>query len=202
MGLISNGTTIFDAGAMAAGGSMIFIKKLTASSSATISFVDGTSDVVLDNTYKEYLFTFKDIHPGTNDADTLILGSTDGGSNYNATITSTFFQAYNKEDDSATGLSYLTSKDVAQGTSGAPIEHSVGSDNDQSSAGTLHLFNPSSTTFIKHFISRMNISHAVDNSQDIFAAGYFNTASAINAIQFKKDTGNIDAGDICLYGIK
>ena len=176
--------------------SLILLSTQTASSSATISFTSG-----IDSTYDEYVFKFYDIHPGTNDADTLILGSIDSGSNYNVTITSSFFQAYHKEDDTGTSLGYLATKDVAQGTSGAPIEHSVGSDNDQSSAGTLHLFNPSSTTFVKHFYSRMSISHAVDNSQDIFAAGYFNTTSAIDAIQFKKDTGNIDSGTIKMYGV-
>ena len=174
-------------------GSMIFIKKLTASSSATLSFVNGSSDVVLDSTYREYVFTFKDIHPGTDDADTLMLGSVDGGSNYNAEATSSFFQSFHEEDDSGADLGYLTSKDVQSGTGGVPIDHSVGNDNDQSSAGFLHLFNPASTTFIKHFISRINISHASSNSQDMLVGGYFNTTSAINAIQFKKNTGNIDS---------
>ena len=187
--------------AQVGGGAMVLIKSIDISSDATINFVDGASSVVLDNTYKTYIFKFYDIHPQTNDADTKIYASIDGGSNYNVTVTSGFFQAYHAEGDSTATLGYLTSKDVAQVTSGAPIEHSVGSDSDQSSAGELWLFNPSSTTFIKHFISRMNISHAVDNSQDIFVGGYFNTTSAVDAIRFQKDTGNLDAGTIKLYGI-
>ena len=182
-------------------GSMVFIKKLTASSSATLSFVNGSSDVVLDSTYKEYVFTFKDIHPGTNDADTLMLASSDTGSTYDKVATGSFFQSFNQESDGGSGVGYLTSKDIQEGTGGVPLDHSVGNDNDQSSAGFIHLFNPSSTTFIKHYQARFNIYHAVDNSQDIYAGGYFNTTSAIDAIQFKKDTGTIDAGDICLYGI-
>jgi len=182
-------------------GSMVFIKKLTASSSGTLSFVNGSSDVVLDSTYKEYVFTFKDIHPGTNDADTLMLASSDTGSTYDKVATSAFFQAFNNEGGQTPSVGYLTSKDVQEGTGGVPVDHSVGNDNDQSSVGFIHLFNPSSTTFIKHFQARFNICHASDNSQDIHAAGYFNTTSAIDAIQFKKDTGNIDSGDICLYGI-
>ena len=178
------------------------IKTLTASSSGDLTFVNGSSDVVLDSTYPIYLFKFINIHPANDDADTLMLGSSDSGSNYNVAATSSFFQAFHPEDDSSPSIGYLTTKDVAQGTSGVPIEHSVGNDNDQSSSGFMYLFNPSSTTFVKHFIARFNISHAGDNSQDIFAAGYFNTTSAIDAIQFKKDTGNIDAGTIKLYGIK
>jgi len=182
-------------------GSMVFIKKLTASSSSTLSFVNGSSDVVLDSTYKEYLFTFKDIHPGTNDADTMMLASSDTGSTYDKVATGSFFQSFHQENDGGADLDYLASKDIQEGTSGVRLDHSVGNDNDQSSAGFVRLFNPSSTTFIKHYQARFNIYHAVDNSQDIFSAGYFNTTSAIDAIQFKKDTGNIDSGDICLYGI-
>ena len=178
------------------GGSLILLSTQTASSSATINFTSG-----IDSTYKEYQFHFTSIHPGTDDADTLILGSIDSGSNYNVAITSSFVQAVAPESGGSPSVDYLTSKDVAQGTSGAAIEHSVGADNDQSSSGILHLFNPASTTFVKHFISRMHISHAVNNAQDMLVAGYFNTASAIDAIQFKKNTGNIDSGIIKMYGV-
>jgi len=182
-------------------GSMIFIKKLTASSSSTLSFVNGSSDVVLDSTYKEYLFTFKDIHASTNDTDLTFQASTDGGSNYNITMTTTFFQAFHDEADAFTGLSYNTSFDQAQGTGFQLFSHSLGTDNDQSSSGHLNLFNPSDTTFVKHFTSRMHVYHASDSNNDMFTAGYFNTTSSINAVQFKMTSGNIDSGDICLYGI-
>jgi len=177
------------------GSSLVLISTQTASSSATINFTSG-----IDSTYKEYQFHFIDLHPGTDDADTLILASTDGGSNYNISATTSFFQAYVAESGGTPDLGYLGSKDSATSTS-PPIDHSVGNDNDQSCAGVLHLFDPSNTTFVKHFISRINISHAVNNSQDMHVAGYFNTTSAINAIQFKKNTGNIDSGTIKMYGV-
>ena len=182
-------------------GSMTFIKKLTASSSSTLSFVDGASSVVLDNTYKEYLFTFKNIHPASDGVNFMFNMSIDSGSNYNVTKTTTFFQAYHREDDSGAGLSYETSKDLAQSTAFQPIIPDIGSDNDECAGGTLHLFNPSSTTFVKHFIARGNTVFATPGSSDRYCAGYGNTTSAVDAIQFKMSSGNIDAGDICLYGI-
>ena len=180
-------------------GSMVFIKKLTASSSANLSFVNGSSDVVLDSTYKEYLFTFKNIHPATDTAD-LFVKFRDGSTNYDATITTTVFRAYHTEADS-TAFEYEASEDVAQGTSGQGIAYNIGADNDQGVSGYLHLFNPSSTTFVKHFICRMQNAHGSDLALDNFVAGYCNVTAAIDAVQFVMDTGNIDAGDICLYGI-
>ena len=184
-------------------GDMIFIKKLTASSSATLSFVDGTSSVVLDSTYKEYLFTFNNIHAASDQVHFQFNMSVDGGSNYNVTKTTTAFRAGNYENDSSTAFSYLTSADLAQGTGFQNLEEgaSMGNDNDQCLGGSLHLFNPSSTTFVKHFIARTNNAHWIDVSTDGFFAGYGNTTSAVDAIQFKMSSGNIDAGDICLYGI-
>ena len=203
MGLISNGTTIFDAGSMASGfgGSMTFIKKLTASSSSTLSFVDGASGVVLDNTYKEYLFTFKDIHPGTDNKRLQFNLSIDGGSNYNVTKTSTYFYAFNFENDGGTDVEYNTGSDLAQGTGFQFLTTETGADADQCSAGTLKLFNPSSTTFVKHFIAVTNDAQSENRDYTSFSAGYGNTTSAVNAVQFKMNSGNIDAGDICLYGI-
>ena len=182
-------------------GSMVFIKKLTASSSATLSFVDGSSDVVLDDTYKEYLFTFNNIHPETDQVYLQFQGNASGGSGYDETITSTSFRAQHDEAGSAGEAGYKTDGDQAQGTGFQYISRSVGNDNDQTIAGYLHLFNPSSTTFVKHFIARTNVYLHADYSQDTFTAGYFNTTSAIDEIQFKMSSDNIDAGDICLYGI-
>ena len=203
MGLISNGTTIFDAGSMASGfgGSMTFIKKLTASSSSTLSFVDGASGVVLDNTYKEYLFTFKDIHPGTDNKRLQFNLSADGGSNYNVTKTSSYFYAFNFENDGGTDVEYNTGSDLAQGTGFQFLTTETGSDNDQCFAGTLKLFNPSSTVHVKHFIAVTNDAQSENRDYTSFSAGYGNTTSAVNAVQFKMNSGNIDAGDICLYGI-
>jgi len=201
MGLISNGTTIFDAGAMSLGGSLVFIKKLTASSSATLSFVDGASGVVLDDTYKEYYFTFNNMHPATNDADFQFNISVDGGSNYNVTKTSTMFRAYHRENDGGAALEYDAGFDLAQSTAFQSIVQEIGNENDECASGTLHLFNPSSTTFVKHFTSTFNMTLHWDVQMAMYGAGYGNTTSAVDAIQFKMNTGNIDAGDICLYGI-
>ena len=182
-------------------GNMVFIKKLTASSSGTLSFVNGTSDVVLDSTYKEYVFTFNNLHVASDSANLTFQGSTDTGSNYNTTLTSSYFEAYHAEGDGAQGLGYEANKDLAQSTNFQPIFWSNGTGNDESASGYLRLFNPSSTTFVKHFISRCSTYAGIDYMVDTYAAGYFNTTSAIDAAQFKMSSGNIDAGDICLYGI-
>ena len=185
-------------------GSMVFIKKQTASSSSTIDFVDGTSDVVLDDTYKEYLFTFNNIHPSSDGNRFLFQGSTNTGTGYGVNITSTFFKAFHNEAGSSAGVSYDANNDLAQSTSFQQLnlDADLGADNDQSLSGTLHLFNPSSTTFVKHFIATTNFNHSGDYTIQCFIAGYFNTTSAVDAIQFKMNSNNIDAGDICLYGIK
>ena len=183
-------------------GSMVFIKKLTASSSSTLSFVDGASSVVLDNTYKEYLFTFNNIHPETDQTSLLFQGNAAGGSGFNETITSTGFQSQHSESGTSE-LSYESGSDQAQGTAFQKISHELGTDNDQCAAGTLHLFNPSSTTFVKHFIISSNHNH--DSAQYSYTnhiAGYFNTTTALTRVQFKMSSGNIDAGKIKLYGIK
>ena len=198
MGLISNGTTIFDNGSMASGfgGSLNFISKQTASSSASISFTSG-----IDSTYKEYIFYFVNIHPATDNTALSFQGNASGGSGYNETITSTFFQANHSEDGSGGSLGYRTSEDQAQGTDFQQLGYGVGNGNDECASGYLHLFNPSSTTFVKHFISKVQVYHRSDFSYNMYSAGYFNTTSAIDEIQFKMSSGNIDAGDICLYGI-
>ena len=181
-------------------GSMVFIKKLTASSSSDLSFVNGSSDVVLDSTYKEYVFTFKNIHAGTDGAE-LTVGFRDGSTDYDATKTTTVFEAYHNEAGNDSGLAYQTAEDIAQGTGFQNISKNLGTDNDQNAGGYLHLFNPSSTTFVKHFISRLNNYQHNEYSLDYYVAGYCNVTTAIDAVQFKMSSGNIDAGDICLYGI-
>ena len=185
-----------------AGGAMTFIKKLTASSSSTLSFVDGSSDVVLDNTYKEYLFTFNNIHP-QNDSVELQINFRDGGSSYDATKTTTAFMSHHAENDAYTEFSYDGGADLAQSTGSQKLiaATSIGGDNDQSLSGFLHLFDPSNTTFVKHFIARTNTSGSGDSSSDTFIAGYCNVTAAIDGVQFDMSSGNIDAGDICLYGI-
>ena len=203
MGVISNGTTILDAGAIDSGvatGAMTLIKTLTASSSGTLSFVDGASSVVLDGTYKEYVFKFIGIHPGTAETELTFNMSADTGSNYNVTKTTTFFRARHKEDGSSSALEYRTSQDLAQGTGTQQLAGS-GNDNDQSISGTLTLFNPSSTTFVKHFIATNNACDEGNGSRNNFIAGYANTTSAIDAVQFTFASGNIDSGQILLFGL-
>ena len=182
------------------GGKMTFIKKLTASSSGTLSFVDGSSDVVLDNTYKEYLFICNNMHPAS-DASFVFQTSTNTGSSYGVTATASHFRAYHIEDGAESLFSYQTSYDLTQSTSDATLAYTNSSDSDNGCCGTLHLFNPSSTTFVKHFIATFTLNTASSEAENDFTAGYFNTTSAIDEIQFKMSEGNIDAGDICLYGI-
>jgi len=188
-------------GSISALGEMRFIKKQTASASSTIDFVDGTSDVVLDDTYKEYFFTFKNIHP-SDDAGTFTVNFRDGGSAYDATKTSTAFNAYHKEDGSAATVGYDAGSDLAQGTGDQYIAWNLGNENDENVSGYLHLFNPSSTTFVKHFISSVNHNNNNSYANNQYIAGYCNVTVAIDGVQFKMASGNIDAGTIKLYGIK
>jgi len=181
-------------------GSMVFIKKLTASSSSTLSFVNGSSDVVLDSTYKEYLFTFNNIHSSGDDVNFSFSGR-DGGTDYDATKTTTFFISGHKEDDGSTHFDYDTGRDIAQGTGFQNIAYAITSDNKSCGVGTLHLFNPSSTTFVKNFIARSNAYAVAPYSIEFNYGGYGNTTSAVDAIQFKMTSGNIDSGVIKLYGI-
>ena len=178
------------------GSSLVLISEQTASSSSTISFTTG-----IDSTYKEYVFTFNNIHPATDDAN-FFIKARDGSTDYDATATSTFFIAFHKEDGANAGVQYQTNSDVAQVTSGVRIAEGIGNENDQSASGYLHLFNPSSTTFVKHFISRISRQYPGDDSMvDDFSAGYFNVTAAIDAIQFSMNSGNIDSGTIKMYGV-
>jgi len=181
-------------------GAMTLIKEITASSDGTIDFVDGTSDVVLDSTYPIYLFKFINAHASNDDVVFQFQGNASGGSGFNETITSAGFDTYHKEDDSSATLRYLTGGDQAQGTSYQTLSTSE-TENDASLSGYLYLFNPSSTTFVKNFMSRTQDTHG-STSADSYYAGYFNTTSAIDEISFKFASGNIDAGTFKLYGIK
>ena len=205
MAIISDAVTIADAGAFSVNlGSLIHIKTLTASSDSTLSFVDGSASVVLDDTYPIYVFKYINMHPSENDSpNDFTVNFRDGGSAYDATKTSTFFWAYHTEDDSSTTLGYSGSNDVAQATGTQPLTGNSGNDNDQCSSGTLYLFNPSSTTFVKHFMSTSNMTEAGDYSINSRVAGYCNVTAAIDGVQFAyKNGGTIDSGTIKLYGLK
>ena len=177
-------------------GNLVFISRSTASSSSSVSITSG-----INSTYKEYIFVFNNIHPSTASNFTFNL-SADSGSNYNVTKTTTNFYAYHNESGSDSGLSYNTTLDLAQGT-GYQVLGNVEADNDTSCSGYLHLFEPSSTTFVKHFISRVNVVYpaGTDYTSDYFTAGYGNTTSAIDAVDFKMSSGNIDAGTIQMFGV-
>ena len=200
MGVISNGTTLLDAGAIDSGiptGAMTLLSTVTASSSATISFTSG-----IDSTYDSYVFKFIDIHPANNDVTFRFQGDTGTNTSYNQTITNTFFGASHKEDNSAASLAYQTGSDQAQGTGFARLSAGIKNDNDASFNGILTIFSPSSGTFVKHFISRGTSYESGDQPFDDFSAGYFNTTTALTRFQFKMSGGNIDSGIIKMYGIK
>jgi hypothetical protein len=177
-------------------GSLSLIQKQTASSSATISFTTG-----IDSTYKEYIFFFNNIHPQTDGAFFSFQSDTGTNTNYNQTITSTYFQSRHDEGDTDTQLAYNTGNDLAQSTSFQKLSQSLANENDACLSGYLHIFNPSSSTFVKHFIARTQQMTDSDFSFDLHIAGYFNLTTALTRFQFKFDSGNIDAGDILLYGV-
>ena len=154
----------------------------------------------IDCTYKEYIFIYKDIHPATDDTHFQV-NFRDGSTDYDATKTTTFWDAYHTENGTTAGVGYAAAGDLAQSTDGQRLAVHIGNDNDQCASGYLHLFNPSSTTFIKHFISRSHTNRSSDGAFSAFAAGYCNVTAAIDAVQFAMSSGNIDAGTITLYGI-
>ena len=181
--------------------SLTHIKTLTASSDSTLSFVNGSSDVVLDSTYPIYIFKFINIHPAS-DNSTFEVGFKDGGSDYDATKTTTFFWAYHDEGDSETTRAYVTSRDLDQATGFTDLSGSIGNGNDESCSGELYLFNPSSTTFLKSFQSRASLYEGGSYAMDVYTGGYCNVTAAIDGVQFKMSSGNIDAGTIKMYGLK
>ena len=176
--------------------SMILLATETASSSATISFTSN-----IDSTYKEYIFKFIDIHPATDQKNLTFQVDTGTNTNYNQTITSSSFYLYHNEGDTTTSLQYITGYDQAQGTGFQILSESTGNANDECVCGTLHLFDPSNTTFVKHFMSRTQAAEGTGYSGDTYVAGYINTTTAITRVQFKMVSGNIDAGTIKMYGV-
>jgi hypothetical protein len=201
MAVISNGTTLIDNGALDAAvptGKMILLSTQTASASATISFTSG-----IDSTYDSYVFKFYNIHPATTNVGLTFNMSIDGGSNYNVAKTTTAFRAINNEADNDTSLAYQSSLDLAQGTGFQGILNYINNDNDSSGVGQLTIYSPSSTTFVKHFISVGNTHSYFSGGYTMndYVAGYGNTTSAVDAIRFQMSSGNIDSGVIKLYGV-
>ena len=179
------------------GSSLVLISTVTASSSATVEFTSG-----IDSTYKEYIIKYINVHPATDNQD-FTVNFRDGSTAYDATKTTTFFTAHHAEDDSPATLQYSTGNDIAQGTGVQNLAYAVTNVNDGSVSGTLHLFDPSSTTFVKHFISTANgmVDDGGIMTNNFYVAGYCNTTTAIDGVQFSMSSGNIDAGTIKMYGV-
>jgi len=178
-------------------GNMVLISSQTASNSASISFTTG-----IDSTYKEYQFWFINCRPATDNVNFSFNLSTDSGSNYNVAKTTTYIVTFANEANNDTVLAYDTAKDSAQDTGFANFVTNQGNGADECFSGSMQLFNPASTTYVKHFITNTNGYLSSDYSVENFIAGYGNTTSAINAIQFKYTSGNIADGTILMYGIK
>ena len=178
------------------GGSLVLISEQTASSSGTIQFTSG-----IDSTYKEYIFKFIDIHPASEYAHFSFQADTGTNTNYNQTITSTAWTSTSNEGGTEAIINYQTASDQAQGTGFQYLTDQLEADNDSCAAGTLHIFDPSNTTFVKHFIARTQFHQADPSSREYYVSGYFNTTTALTRFQFKMHSGNIDAGTIKLYGV-
>tara|TARA_R110001632_G_scaffold223103_1_gene354684 strand:+ start:257 stop:901 length:645 start_codon:yes stop_codon:yes gene_type:complete len=188
-----------DADGLAAGdvgGALTLISTQTASGSATLDFTSG-----IDSTYKEYIFKFYNMHPATNNVKWTFQSDTGTNTSYGQTITSTDFISQHSEDDSATELGYASANDQAQGTAFQPIGQLIGNGNDECVSGTLHIFDPSNATFVKHFMANTNVYRQDNYSREHFTAGYFNTTTALTRFRFKFDSGNTDSGVIKLYGV-
>ncbi len=202
MGFISSGTTMFDNGALvASAGNMVLLSTATASSSASLSF----NSTYINSDYLIYKFEFINCHPANNEQQLYMGGSINNGTNYESVLkTSTCFRAYHAEDGSSGALAYYTGGDLAQSTDAQFLSVEASNENDHGVSGSFTLFNPSSTVFVKHFIANTNSVYNTtsDNTMNFFIGGYFNTTSAINAIRFRFNTGNMDSGTIKLYGIK
>ena len=166
--------------------------------SSGVSSSSFTSNI--DSTYDTYLFKFINIHPATDNVN-LTVNFRDGGSDFDATKTTSYFHAYHDEADSGTSVGENTSNDIAQGTGYQMIGHIPGNDNDQSVSGTLYLFSPASTTFVKHFISNFNSYTYHNYSLNTYVGGYCNVTAAIDGVDFKFSSGNIDSGVIKMYGL-
>jgi hypothetical protein len=174
-------------------GNLVLLSTETASSSSTVTF-----DSSIDSTYKEYIFKYYDVHPSA--GVRLAVNFRDGSTAYDATKTSTFFEAYQNEAGTSTSLAYVTDYDLAQSTAVQSIGY-IGNENDESCAGTLHLYDPSNTTFVKHYIATTPGYHGSDLALTSYVAGYCNVTAAIDGVQFSMTSGNIDSGTFKMYGV-
>jgi hypothetical protein len=176
------------------GGGLTLVSSQTASASASLEFS-------MDSSYDSYVFKFINCHPSNDGVYLNFQASTNGGSSYGVTLTSTFFRSLHNEADDSTNLEYRTARDLAQSTSFQNLTEATGNDNDQSCSGILTIFAPSSTIFVKHWLSTNNTYHNNDFSMNVNSAGYFNTTSAITNLKFQFSSGTIDDGIIKMYGV-
>ena len=200
MGVISNGTTLLDTGSLDSGvatGDIVLITTVTASSSANLDFTSG-----INSTYKEYIFKYINIHPAS--VAQLTVNFRDGGSDFDATKTTTAINPYNNENGSGGGVVYRTAWDLAQSTSDQIIAQELGNGSDESASGFMYLYEPSSTSKVKHFIGTTNYyqQFGATGSFGVQYGGYCNTTTAIDGVRFKMSSGNIDSGTIKMYGVK
>jgi hypothetical protein len=196
-GITNSSVSAVTSFANASGGTLILINTQTASSSATISFTTG-----LNSTYDEYIFKFINIKPATDNTHFQFNLSTDSGSNYNIIKTSSFFESYQNEAGTQTSLNYQGGYDLAQSTSYQTISYAVGGSSDECIGGSMQLFNPSSATYVKHYISKISHYNSGDYAGANYCAGYGNNTSAVNAVRFQFSSGNINDGIIKLYGVR
>ena len=200
MGVISNGTTLLDAGSLDSGvatGDIVLITTVTASSSANLDFTSG-----INSTYKEYIFKYINIHPAS--VAQLTVNFRDGGSDFDATKTTTAINPYNNENGTGSGVIYRTAWDLAQSTSDQIIAQELGNGNDESASGFMYLYEPANTSKVKHFIGTTNYyqQFGATGSFGVQYGGYCNTTTAIDGVRFKMSSGNIDSGTIKMYGVK
>ncbi len=178
-------------------GSAVLLETAVASGDASIEFT-------LPTAYKQVVFGFYNLHPETHAEDFLFGTNAVGETDFNEVITSTFFEAYHTESDSAAGMGYVGSYDLAQGVgaygSYQMLHYSVGNDNDNSVVGELHLFNPASTTYAKNFYAKIHTGVGA-NPTSTYVGGIINTTAAIDEIKFLMRSGNIDEGTIKMWGI-
>jgi hypothetical protein len=195
----SNGSGVLSGVNAGFGSAQVLISTTTVSTAvANISFTSG-----IDSTYKEYVFEYITLNPATDSVELQFQVSSDGGSSYGMNTTSTYFRAYHTPDNSAALVGYTTGRDVANSTAFVPMGFDLGNDADQAASGVLHIFNPSSTTYVKHYYGRISMQQDSDAAFDGYVGGYINVgATAINAVRFKMSSGNINAGTIKMYGIK
>ena len=176
-------------------GGLVLLETITASSSDLITF-----DSSIDDTYKEYIFKLIDVHPSAAD-NHLQVNFRDGSTAYDATKTTTFFRSVHRENGTLGSIGYITGSDLAQGTGAQPLNVTLDADNDSCLVGLLHLFDPSNTTFVKHFMARTQEVLYEATSQEVYVAGYCNVTAAIDGVQFSMSSGNIDAGTFKMYGV-